>query len=564
MKVLIVFCILVVCIFADTPSKLHAVDGELLPRSPSVPRWDHVLIDSVDDYRAVLGPQGKSIAVSQNGEAIAVIYGASTGDPYNTMKIKVAYSTNGGVTWQKYGPFSGDFRRMYPCVDGTPNFHINPGEVFFIWHESPGGYSTGNVKFMVDNNVPVSPSFSVPSSLPSSTGQACFWSPCIAVDPDDPTDLVVTAYRYLVNGNFWAYAWISNDAGLTWTDTISMCYISDDGYAGHMRRGTGGYIFYIYLDYYQYSAYDSIIYPHYMESSDGGYTWSAETPIPGLPAGPEIGYWWTDLDCEVINGEPWAAFTDAGTPGGGPYIVKGSGSPGNWTWTIWDAQVYGSDSSWVGGGLWNVRPNDSPSISYDSQTGIILVSYKAYFYMGDGVSSVLNGAHIGGIYSSDNGAHWMITNPLSAPNNGEIDWYDWNATEVAHNCIAGMYWPYGFLINSYGVWAHAGDGLLYFERGVPVGVEEYAVAPHGHFGFSISPTVVSQYGEVFFRVDGRSHANLILYDAAGRFVQRLFVGTLDQGKYKMDMNLSHLASGTYFAVLQIESGQQVEKFIVAR
>ncbi|MGB7054022.1 MAG: T9SS type A sorting domain-containing protein [bacterium] len=564
MKVLIALCVFTLFVLAGTPIKIDVADGATPQRSPDPLRWDHMLIDSVGDIRGVLGPQGKSIAVSRNGEAIAVIYGATTGDPNNTMKIKVAYSTNGGVTWQKHGPFSGDFRRMFPCVDATPNFHTNPGEIFFVWHESPLGYMTGTVEFMIDSNIPASPLFSVPSSLPSSTGQACFWSPCIAVDPDDPTNLIVTAYRYLANGNLWAYAWVSNDAGLTWTDTIPMCHISVDGYAGHMRRGPGGYVLYVYLDYYQYSAADSIIYPCYMESVDGGYTWSVETQFPGFPAGPGMQYWWTDLDCEVINGEPWAAFTDLGTPGGGPYIIRGSGSPGNWTWTIWDAQIYGSDSSWVGGGLWSVRPSDAPSLSYDPQTGTILVSYSAFYYMGDSVSSVLNGVHIGGIFSSDNGEHWTITNPLSAPNNGEINYYDWIATEVAHNCVAGMYWPYGFRINSYGVWVHAVDGLLYFERGVPVGIEEYIDPSYVHCAFYILPTIIARYGKVFFKVEKCSNAHLVLYDVAGRFVHSLFTGILDQGNYKMDLNVSHLATGTYLLILETKAGQQVEKIVVAR
>jgi hypothetical protein len=564
MKVFFVYCSFSFFVLAVTPVKLDVIHGETLPKVYDYLRWDHILIDSVGNIRAVLGPQGKNIVVSQNGEAIAVIYGAPTNDPSNMMKIKIAYSTNGGVIWQKYGPFSSDYRRVYPCVDGTPNFHNNPGEIYFVWQESAWGYSTGNVKFMVDNNVPISPSFSIPVSLPNSAGLMCPWHPCIAVAPDNPARLVTTAYSYLANGNAWAYAWVSENYGSTWSDSIPICHIASDGSIGHTRCGADGYVFHAYIDYYQYSGNDSMPYPHFIESVDGGYTWSAETPFPGLPVDSTTTYWWTDLDCEVINGEPWAVFTDLGIPGGGPYVLRGSGSPGNWSWTTWDTQIHGSDSSWVGGGLWSVRPSDAPSISYDSQTGTILVSYATIYYMGDSVSSVLNGVHIGGIFSTDNGNHWTITNPLSAPNNGEINYYDWIATEVAHKCNAGVYWPYGFRINSYAVWVHAAEGLLYFERGVPIGVEEYTDSSHIHSGFHILPTIVAGHGKILFKVQECSDIQLVLYDLAGRFVQRLYGGELDRGNYQMDLDVSHLVTGTYFVVLKTESEQEAEKIVVVR
>ena len=137
MKVLLVLCFLVMITVASPPVNIDYIDGEPWPRQPGVPLSDRVHIDTVGDIRAILGGQGKSIVVSQNGEAIAVLYGGSIGDPNNTMQAQVAYSLNGGTTWNIYGPFGNPpCRRLYNGVVGTPNFHVNPGELFFIWQEN--------------------------------------------------------------------------------------------------------------------------------------------------------------------------------------------------------------------------------------------------------------------------------------------------------------------------------------------------------------------------------------------------------------------------------------------
>ncbi|MGB7054023.1 MAG: hypothetical protein WBE28_01725, partial [bacterium] len=131
MKILVVLLSLIPFLFSGIPAMIDDVDGNPVLNRPNGLLRDRMVIDRVGDIRAILSGQGTSIIVSQNAEAIAVIYGAPTSDPWNPMEIKVAYSEDSGVTWTKYGPFSGACRRAYHSVDGMPDFHLNVGHLYF-------------------------------------------------------------------------------------------------------------------------------------------------------------------------------------------------------------------------------------------------------------------------------------------------------------------------------------------------------------------------------------------------------------------------------------------------
>jgi hypothetical protein len=437
MKVLIVLFSIVWITFASPPVNIDNIDGESQPRQAGVPLPNRVLIDYVGDIRAVLGGQGKSIAVSQNGEAIAVIYGARSNDPNNTMEPYVAYSVDNGQTWTLHGPHgTPPCRRMYNSVAGTPNFHVNPGELFFIWQENTEGYNDGELNVMIEEGVPSSPSFSVPTILPNSQPPAMYpWEPDIDWDKDNPQNLVATGWSFLANGNEWAYAWISHDGGYTWSDSIPMAFISQDGAAGNLSYGTGGYVVYTYHAYRNLGGTDSIPTPHYMESTDGGYTWSDPVDLTIVPANYGSNFWWHELDCLVINNKPWFVHNDIGSPGGGPYVVKGTGSPGNWTWNIWNAESLGHDSTWYGATLWQCGASQYPSLAYNPYNDMVLATWKAHIYVGPGPSpGMWTQPHIQGIYSMDGGSIWTLTDPLS-PYTTNIYWADWNATETAHHLV---------------------------------------------------------------------------------------------------------------------------------
>lgn len=515
------------------------------------PMRDRIMIDSVGDIRAVMGSQGKSIAVSGGGEAIAVLYGSPSGDPNNAMLAQVAYSLDGGATWTLYGPFSGPARRMYNGVDGVADFNSVAGHLWFCYQVNTQGYDDGQINVMIEENVPSAPSFSVPTILPNSEPPAMYpWEPDIVHDPDNPSNVVATAWSYLTNGNEWAYAWVSGDGGYTWSDTIPMAHITPDGACGNLAHGTGGYVVYTYHDYRNLGGTDSIHAPYYMESTDGGFTWSAETALDIVPATMTSNFWWHEIDCMVINDEPWFIHNDIGTPGGGPYVVKGTGSPGAWTWSLWDAGIIGTDS----GAFGQCVPSQYPSLSYDPASNMILASYKSNVLIG----ATHNGAHIQGIYTVDGGQNWTITNPLSEATT-TIVWGDWSATEVAHQLV-----PDYPSCRTYAVWVDGTALLLYFEServyDWGTGVEEMYENLVGLYRFGVTPSVTSNTCQAAFTMPGTANISLKVYDVSGRVVDNVYSGQAT-GEQEFNINTSQLANGTYFVVLETEQGNATHKIV---
>lgn len=540
------------------PYNVDPVDPEGPAGQPGTPMRDRIIIDTVGDIRAIMGSQGKSICVSGGGEAIAVLYGSPSGDPNNSMLAQVAYSLDGGATWTLYGPFSGPARRMYNGVDCVSDFNSVAGHLWFCWQENQLGYDDGKISVMIEENVPSAPSFSVPTILPNSEPPATWpWEPDIAVDPDNPSNVVATAWSYLTNGNEWAYTWISGDGGYTWSDTIPMAHITPDGSCGNLAFGPGGYIIYTYHDYRNLGGTDSIWAPFYMESTDGGFTWSAETVLDIIPVTMTSNFWWHEIDAMVINGEPWLVHNDIGTPGGGPYVVKGTGSPGAWTWSLWDAGVLGTDSTVFGTTLWQCVPSQYPSLSYNPVNGMILASYKSNVLIG----SSHNGAHVQGIWTVDGGQNWGITDPLSEATT-TIVWGDWSATEMAHQIVEDN--GYGW---TYTVWVDGTALLLYFESelitpwddGV-LGVNENVTNLIGVYKFGVTPSVTTNNCRATFTLPGAANIALKVYDVSGRVVDNVYNGQAT-GEQEFNINTSQLANGTYFVVLETEQGNATHKIV---
>ena len=578
MRALIVLCICYAFLIAETPVNVNVDDavndGGLSAIRSREMFSDHLVIDSVGNIRAILGSQGKSIAVCGSGEAVAVFYGEPSGDPNNTMLVRVAYSIDSGATWTKYGPLSGSSRRIYNDIACTPNFNTNGGELWFVWQECTQNYLDVLLKVMIEENVPAAPSPSAPIIPTNAQAPATYpWEPSSAVMQDDPTHVVVTAWSYLANGNQWVYLWISDDGGYSWTDTLPMMQIGADASVGALAGGTDDYLFYTYHEYYNFSGTDSTPYPHYTESTDGGYTWSEGAPITVFPANTSSQYWWHEFDCIVVDNEPWVVHNDINAGGtGGPHIAKATGSPGNWTWDIWHQDSIGFDSTWIGDTLYYCAPSQYPSLSYDPVLGRVLASCKSDVYIGNTVSwAMFDGAHIQGVYTSDDGNTWRITSPLSSANTGEIVWADWNATETA-DLMANT----GYITSkTYSIWVHEDPateaGELYFETGYigwsfdwPTSIEESGGLLVSPMEFSVVPSVATNVCMARFIMPVAGFASLRIYDVTGRRVEIISHGQLREGTHTMDLRTDRLTDGTYFAVLQTESGQKVEKFIVVK
>lgn len=561
MKRLCMLLLVVMVVGWALPYNVDQVDPEGPSPRPGTPLMDRTFIDTAGDIRAIMGSQGKSICVSGGGEAIAVLYGAATGDPDNAMQAQVAYSLDGGATWSLYGPFGNPpARRLYNDIVGTLDFHANPGELWFCWQENTLGYNDGVINVMIEENVPSAPSFSVPGQLPNSTPPAMYpWEPGMDWDKDNPQNLVATAWSFLANGNEWAYAWTSNDGGYTWSDSIPMTFVNQLGACGPIAFGTGGLVAYTFHGFRNLGGTDSIHAPYYMESTDGGASWSTPISLDIIPATMTSNFWWHEMDIQVINGEPWVMHNDIGTPGGGPYIARGTGSPGSWTWTLYDLGVLGADSTMYGPDLWQCVPSQYPSLSYNPDNGMILGSYKSNIFIGDG--SVYNGAHVQGCYTMDNGSTWTITDPLSTSNNGAIVWGDWSQTETADHM-----WTDGGFSRTNTVWIDGITFALYHETGLvtpwgpPPGIEEVGGNLVSAYHFGVTPSVTSTTCRAAFTMPSAGHVSLTVYDVTGRVVDNVFSGQAS-GEQEFNINTSQLANGAYFIVLETEQGEATQKII---
>lgn len=555
---LLLFCTLP---FAHITATQFDMVGENVEAELSYFHHDRVFIDSIGDIRAIMGPW-KNIIVCEHGDVIAVFYGAPSGDPNNSMIPTVAFSLDTGASWIRYGPFGGPCRRMYGAVTGPPNF-CQIGGLIFVWQCCTQGYNDCAIYVMILENVPSAPSFSVPTILPNSQPPAMYgWEPDVAIAPDDPLSVLVTAWSFLANGNEWAYCWISNDGGYTWTDTIPMAFITQDGSPGCLAYGVEEYVIYAYLDYYRFTANDSVIYPYYIESTDDGYTWSQETPVPGLPVNAGSQFWWHEFDCLVINNEPWLIYNDIGDPGGGPYVIHGTGSPGNWTWEIWDAGVLGTCSLTIADTVLYCYPGQYPNLAHDPISNTILAGYKAYYYKERAGTVYYNGAHIGGIYTTDNGANWTITQPLSDTNTTQIPWGSWSATEIAHRLgnVGGDVWAYG-------IWVDANALVLYFERGLvtsflPLAINGKNGVEIAHTQLRMLPSIGTNRATVFFALTKPANVKINMYDASGRLACNILDTNLSAGQHAVDLRRHNLPHGIYFVLLESKNVTLTRKIIL--
>ncbi|TET61450.1 MAG: T9SS type A sorting domain-containing protein, partial [Candidatus Stahlbacteria bacterium] len=202
-----------------------------------------------------------------------------------------------------------------------------------------------------------------------------------------------------------------------------------------------------------------------------------------------------------------------------------------------------------------------PSISYDDVSGMVLVSYKANYYVGNHSTwSTHNGAHVGGIYSMNNGAWWGIFPPLSTPNNGEIPWGDWSATEVAHR-LANV----NGVVYSYGIWVNATEKNLYFEVSDLIwGIEESSNKGVSRVNLQISPSIIRDFCYAEFVLQNSCNVLLKIHDATGRLIETVFNGYLKKSTHTININTSKLANGIYFVSLETKAGTQTTKFIIAR
>jgi hypothetical protein len=530
-----------------------------------------IFIAQIGNYTGVLGAITRNICVSSDGNTIAVVYGPPS-DPYDSNHpfdgIKIAYSTDRGMNWSHHGPYSSisPLRAIYPSVDGCANFHEQAGNIFFCWQEGQLGYDPTNDFTMLDKNIPSLPSFSSPIML---AGDIDGWFMCPAVNPDDSMHVIITAHSFLANGNFANYCWISTDGGYIWTDTIRITppahsVLPGDVGAGHIRWGTGNYAFFTYTD-----TLNGTNYPHYVETTDGGFTWSDPDTLPAISV---IQHWYHERDCEVINDLPFAVHND-NTVGGFCQMFypdpDDSGSPGSWNWTTLNVESVGEGAFAYQGTTWTVDVLPRPSIAYDPALDVILLTYRADFSIAPPPAGWTDGWYLGGILSTDQGRSWYPCRPLS-------DYLGVHSgLESAHRLVTTPSVPGTTYV--YSTWTDAlgyNIGNQYFELGVVMAIQDTIFGPgveeshetgiNTDSPLTILPTVARDGHCVSFNMPKSGNVSIKVFDSSGRLVNIAFDGYLGKGNQTINLDTSNFSNGVYIISCESPWKNEVGKLILVR
>jgi hypothetical protein len=564
MKFIGLFYIIITTVYGGLPVTITPRDGVVSakPITGYDPSVCGTFIAHCGDIRAILGPQGKNIAVCRHGDVIAVIYGAPTNDPTNNpMAVKIAYSINQGANWTTYGPFSGNLRRIYGGVDAIPDFCTTPGGCVFCYMMRMSTGEPFPEHVIIEENVPSNPSPSAPIT-PFWSDSLYIWQPGIAIAPDDPLKMITHGWSYLSNGDNHLYCWVSTDGGCSWPTPIDMGVIINPAYGGNsgakLRWGTGGYVAGIYINSVGGITNDG--WPHFIETTDNGATWLSPVTLPVPHFDSTTGmFWWHEIDAEIVNNTPWVLANDI-SDNGGFWIFKGIGAPGRHTWQTYDADILGACSLYVGDTLFQIKPNQYGSICHDPVSGMTLVTYKAYGYIVQGGTNVLqDGPCVGGVFTYDDGLHWSVARPLSDWQVGTT-WADWNDTETAHLLV-----NIHDTIYSYTIWIDNTTFDLYFERGMVQPIlmtvaENNSSKPR--IPMKLSPTVSRGAFRIEFSTATPVMTDLTLFDATGRQIANLFNGRIAAGPHMILADISHLPAGAYFIRLRSGTGSALEKILL--
>ncbi len=567
MKYIQLFFVVLTCSFADNrlPVTITPRDG-LFPTKSAPFDSSGIraqLIAPCGDIYAIRGPQGKNITVCQHGDAIAVLYGAATGSSNDPMAVKIAYSTNQGAAWQTYGPFTGNIRRMYGGCDGTPDFCANPGACVFCYMKGAYNYDPFPLEVIIEENLPGAPSPSAPVNVTWSDSLYP-WFTGICMAPDNPAYIITHGWSYLSAGDSSLYCWYSADGGYSWSEPIDMGVDINPGYGGNcgpkLRMGTAGYVAGIFNNSIGGLIQD--VWPHFIESTNGGQTWLPPVPLPVPHFDSSSGKFCKfNIEAEIINDKPWLIANDVG--GGGFWLFKGNGSPSNWTWTAWDLNVIGACSTWVADTLFQMIPDQYGSICYEPISGLILVTYKGLARIEVGGNVYAEGPAVCGVYTRNNGSSWHICSPLSVWNT--MNYSDWDATETAHRIV-----NIGGHLYAYSIWIHNINYNLYFEGGttnngnIGGNINEIVDIQRYDYSLRISPTICSQRCQARFELPERQDITLKIYDRAGRLVDLLYDRQAAAGEHKLSLNLGTYPAGVYFIALETKTGVQTAKVIVSR
>ena len=292
---------------------------DLTANSIIVPNPMAVVVDTTFDVNCIMGSNARNICADTTNRNIAILYGGRSDDnTVNIMKTKIAYTTNSGQNWLRFGPYAARYpayRRMYGGIDARGYSWGNREVIFGAWHEAHyrRGAFVDSSPIVVAFDSATFPSGDFrPRILPhSGDPEHNIWLTGVAVRSDDPGTVIASGCDYdVTNGETKdIFIWKSTDGGYNWSDPkllVSGTATIGSHDAPCIRFGTGGYVF-AYFQRDTLVGSDTLRWPYYIESTDNGETW--------IPAGGRClfttppfqrycGTWYT-YDCEVVNNIPF-------------------------------------------------------------------------------------------------------------------------------------------------------------------------------------------------------------------------------------------------------------------
>lgn len=145
--------------------------------------------------------------------------------------------------------------------------------------------------------------------------------------------------------------------------------------------------------------------------------------------------------------------------------------------------------------------------------------------------------------------------------NGGVNWFQQSTPVDTTKNIKSI-----FCINNQIAWASAkGDGLIYTTNGGITGISSNSTeVPSEYTLFQNYPNPFNPDTKILFSNPKSALTKLTIYDVTGRVMAILVNEELRPGKYEVDWDASHRASGVYYYKLEAEGFSETKKMVLLK
>jgi hypothetical protein len=341
----------------------------------------------------------------------------------------------------------------------------------------------------------------------------------------------------------------STDEGLTWSNWILV-----DSTGGH--ESWADFTGKTALVYEAGAAFENVF---YWETTDNGVTWTVDTIFIPSSQDSVVGYVWNSAVYDN-NEHLHVVFNCIDTSQAGQGGPNSSGCRSQIRhWNQENGQLSIVASGWwtLNLGPGTLHPTVSEcQITIDRATETLYCTW-CQADSGDVAANGYTNLEIYGAYSTNNGATWSvpvnITNsqsPGAAAGYCENDCWQ-SIAEITYGDTVFI-----FYMNDkdagcsvYGQGIPTDNPLLFYPYSFSVGAEEQNAALHPSFLLNITPNPAANKITISYTLLKPGNVSLKLYGIDGRLVKTIPNGYKEAGSHTEYLDLSALANGTYFIIL---------------